>query len=289
MFDTGQAFFTVVGIVGLTLLFSTSGWGLHLHHYFIALMCYLASRGKSNCSAVARALCLGALINGLSHWGETYQIPIWTEGTGWYPPSGNVDAGAWGNDDQVILTAAERVNQSEEILLRWAFVKDLISSNCSLDPQQERSVPKPKANNIPVYQTLRAVVKGTCRLRFSVTCHTCDCGIRRYPCNFAPQQDSSIFVVEMNHIEIYRGPQRSLRFLPPAPVSSSSSSSSVFVRVGRVSPGLSRQVISATQVLALRATRTGPALTWPYASTTDDCEKATVIVQQPSSTLEGYL
>lgn len=35
---------------------------------------------------------------------ETYQIPIWTEGTGWYPPSGNVDAGAWGNDDQAGLT-----------------------------------------------------------------------------------------------------------------------------------------------------------------------------------------
>lgn len=230
-------------IVVLTLIFSTSGWGLHLHHYFIGLFCYIASRGRSTCSALSRALCSGALINGLAFWGETYEVPIWAEGAGWYPPSGNVDMSAFGNYDQVIFTAAERVNESDDILLRWAFVKDLGSSNCSLD-------------SLDV-------------------------------------QDGSIFVVEMNHIEIYRGSARSLRFQPNATRfgrGANGSATPLYVRVGRIGQGLARQVISASQVLALQyGSPSQSALTWPYDSTVDDCKKATTIFQQPEWTLDGYV
>ena len=247
-----HVFFVAVLIIVLTLIFSTSGWGLHLHHYFIALFCYVASRGSSKCSALARALCLGALINGLAFWGETYEIPIWAEGEGWYPPSGDVDMAAFGNYNQVLFTAAERVNESDNILLRWAFVKDLSASNCSLD-------------NVDV-------------------------------------QDGSIFVVEMNHIEIYRGPARSLRFQPNATrfgvaknathlgvaKNATDEERHVYVRVAQIGQGLSRRVISATQVLALRYESSQP-LTWPYALSLDDCTKATAIAQQPDWTLEGYV
>lgn len=145
------------------------------------------------------------------------------------------DDWAFGNYDQVIFTAAERVNESDDILLRWAFVKDLGSSNCSLD-------------SLDV-------------------------------------QDGSIFVVEMNHIEIYRGSARSLRFQPNATRfgrGANGSATPLYVRVGRIGQGLARQVISASQVLALQyGSPSQSALTWPYDSTVDDCKKATTIFQQP--------
>lgn len=153
-----------------------------------------------------------------------------------------VDLSAFGNYDQVIFTAAERVNESEDILLRWAFVKDLGSSNCSLD-------------SLDV-------------------------------------QESSIFVVEMNHIEIYRGSARSLRFQPNATrfKRGANSSAALYLRVGRIGQGLARQVISASQVLALHyGSPSQTALTWPYDSTADDCTKATTIFQQPEWTLDGYV
>ncbi|CAJ1437190.1 unnamed protein product [Effrenium voratum] len=225
-----QVLLFATAVVGLTLIFSTSGWGLHLHHYFIGLMGYLGSRGRSRWSAVARALCLGALINGLSHWGETYEIPIWTQGAGWYPHTGQINAGGWGHEEQVIFTAAERVNNSDQILLRWALVRDLSASNCSLSTYQA--------------------------------------------------QDSSIFVVEMNHIEIYRGPARSV--VAPLPATDGR----VFVRAGRISPGLVQQVVSATQVLGLN--RTGELLRWPYGEE-DDCSKAAALVRQPEEMLDGFI
>jgi len=221
-------------IIGLTLIFSSAGWGLHLHHYFIALLCYLGSRGRSRLTCVARALCLGAVINGLSHWGETDQIPIWTEGSGWYPPSGEISSGAWGRGEQVIFTAAEATNNADEILLRWGLYKDLGASNCSL-------------------------------------------------ATYEPEEDGTIFVVEMNHVEIYRGPGRSL----VAPLFASVSSDSIYVRVGRIATGLSRTASSASQVLALHR---GPtALAWPYGSNIDDCAKVEALTVQPEWSLDGYI
>ncbi|CAE7519573.1 unnamed protein product [Symbiodinium natans] len=220
-----------VGIILLTLVFSTSGFGLHLHHYFVALAAYFGSRGRSRVTAVARALCLGALINGLSHYGETYDLPLWYEGLGWYPPTGEVNVGAWGQGDQVIFTAAEATNVPDEVLLRWGLVRDLGASNCTegYDPD-----------------------------------------------------DGTIFVVEMNHIEIYRGPSRHLT----APLFSTVPGDTAYVRVGRVSPGLSRRVVSASQVLKLQR---GPSpLLWPYEASSDMCAKATTLAQQPD-TLDGYI
>lgn len=114
--------------------------------------------------------------------------------------------------------------------------------------------------------------------------------------------DGSIFVVEMNHIEIYRGPARSLRFQPNATrfgvaknathlgvaKNATDEERHVYVRVAQIGQGLSRRVISATQVLALRYESSQP-LTWPYALSLDDCTKATAIAQQPEWTLEGYV
>lgn len=221
----------VVGIILLTLVFSTSNFGLHLHHYFVALLAYLGSRGRSRWTAMARALCLGALINGLSHYGETYELPIWYEGLGWYPPSGNVNTGSWGDGEQVIFTAAEAANVSDEVLLRWSLVRDLSAGNCT-----EGYDPK----------------------------------------------DGTIFVVEMNHVEIYRGPDRYVT----TPIFGSMPGDTAYVRVGRVSPGLSRRVVSASQVLPLKR---GPSLLqWPYEASSDMCTKATALAQQPDA-LDAFI
>ncbi|CAE7876961.1 unnamed protein product, partial [Symbiodinium sp. KB8] len=56
-------------------------------------------------------------------------------------------------------------------------------------------------------------------------------------------KDGTIFVVEMNHVEIYRGPDRYVT----TPIFGSMPGDTAYVRVGRVSPGLSRRVVSASQ------------------------------------------
>jgi len=137
-------------MVLLTLLFSMRNWGPHFHHYFLALLGYLGSRGTSRVAALLRAFCLGAFINGLCFWGNPLSIPMWNYGNGWYPPEGSIRAGAQGLEGASVLwTAAEAVRAavstngtqiygSGGVRLSWALDRD-VSRNCSLPVELNES------------------------------------------------------------------------------------------------------------------------------------------------------
>jgi len=226
----GSTCIAAVLVVLLTLLFSLAGWGLHLHHYFLGLLGYLGARGNSRPATLTRALCLGVLINGLSHWGDTPGIPIWSEGSGWYPPQGNIDTDAQGVDgNQVVFIAADGRMNGSEVLLKWALMKDLRASNCSDPPEfLNGSIGEP------------------------------------------------VFVLEMNHIEIYRGGSRSLASKLPGP------GGRHFFRVGLLSSGLARSAVTVSRVLAF-------PLAVPYTTSLNACARAKVLTNQPSSALDGYI
>jgi hypothetical protein len=72
----------ILAVVMLSLLFATSNFSFHLHHYFFGLMGCLFFRGNSRIAAVMRALCLGSFINGIAFWGFADNLPIWSHSPG---------------------------------------------------------------------------------------------------------------------------------------------------------------------------------------------------------------
>merc|ERR1712083_1169807 len=78
--------------------------------------------------------------------------------------------------------------------------------------------------------------------------------------------DLQLFVLEMNHVEVYRGPETShIVSLPP------SDSGRYFFRVGRLNVGLSSGVLDASLVLPVRSSV--PVLDFPYNATADVCDR----------------
>ncbi|CAK0893888.1 unnamed protein product [Prorocentrum cordatum] len=221
----------VIATVLLTLLFSTQDYGIHLHHYFVGLLGYLAARGPSRTAAVVRALSLGAFINGMARWGEPAGIPIWSVGAGRYPTAGTVDTSSLGA--AVLWTDVGAVAEERAVRLSWAPADEVDGSSCS-----------------------------------------------------AAGEEGPQVVVEMNHVEVYRGHDRSQVFpLPQAPASGEEPY--YYFRVGVVSTGIASGVSSASRVLAVRA---GDEPVGPYYNeTATACERLWLLQHQPPSSLRGYL
>jgi hypothetical protein len=225
----------VIAIVLLTLLFSTQNYGIHLHHYFIGLVGYLAARGPSRTAAVVRALSLGAFINGMARWGEPTGIPIWS----FDPIAETVATSAAG--DSIQWTDVNALVHERAVRLWWAPASEIEEGNCSVAGEEGPQV-----------------------------------------------------VVEMNHMEVYRGHSRSQVFPLPQPPTSGEEPYYYF-RVGLVSTGASSGVASASQVLAVKAGDQPVDLWWgdpdleldlPWAGA---CERRQLLQNQPAFSLQGYL
>mmetsp|Transcript_5927 Transcript_5927/g.18357 ORF Transcript_5927/g.18357 Transcript_5927/m.18357 type:complete len:374 (-) Transcript_5927:51-1172(-) len=102
-----------------------------------------------------------------------------------------------------------------------------------------------------------------------------------------PAAGSPVYVVEMNHVEVYRGPHRSISVRLPA-AGPGNPAGRFFFRVGVVSKGLLRGVASASNVLAVRAGH--PPVDLYYNETSANaCERAYYLLNQPASSLAGYV
>lgn len=223
----------------LSLIFSTVDWGLHLHHYFTSLIGYLFARGRSRPAMIFRAFCLGALVDGICRWGQPQNLPIWSEGSGWLPDTGEIDAAsrAAKRDMMVLWTGVDLHASNREVTLSWSLLGDL----------RERCLNQSRATN----------------------------------------ETAPVFVVEMNHIEVYRGPNLSWTFAFPPSVLSSTASRHVYFRVGTVERGMSRGVASASKVLAVNAS--WPPVEFYYSASADICDRVVALQNQPRWSLDYFI
>lgn len=93
-------------------------------------------------------------------------------------------------------------------------------------------------------------------------------------------------VVEMNHVEVYRGKGRSQIFPLPRPPPSGEEPYYYF-RVGMVNTGIASGVASASGVLAVKA-GDEPVDSY-YNQSAGACERLWLLQDQPASSLRGYL
>eukprot|EP00928_Gymnodinium_smaydae_P011236 TRINITY_DN14172_c0_g3_i1.p1 TRINITY_DN14172_c0_g3~~TRINITY_DN14172_c0_g3_i1.p1 ORF type:complete len:650 (+),score=78.42 TRINITY_DN14172_c0_g3_i1:65-2014(+) len=153
-----RVFLGLVAISLISLLFATRGYGLHLHHYFIALLGYLGSRGNSIVARGVRAFCLGAVITGLVFWVGLHHMSLWEYGPGWFPSPGRIETGASGLLDRPVWTNVRWLAPSDTVELSWALETDL-STSCEDPSEAERArraatgaVFIVEMNHITVYQ-----------------------------------------------------------------------------------------------------------------------------------------
>jgi hypothetical protein len=219
----------VIAIVLFTLLFSTQNYGIHLHHYFVGLVGYLAARGPSRTAAVVRALSLGAFINGMARWGEPTGIPIWS-----LDPITETVATSGPTGDSIQWTDVNALVHKRAVQLWWAPASEIEEGNCSVAGEEGPQV-----------------------------------------------------VVEMNHVEVYRGHKRSQVFPLPQWPPTSGEEPYYYFRVGLVSTGPSTSgVASASQVLAVKA---GDQPVDMWRNETGACDRRRLLQNQPASSLRGYL
>mmetsp|Transcript_145661 Transcript_145661/g.369646 ORF Transcript_145661/g.369646 Transcript_145661/m.369646 type:complete len:731 (-) Transcript_145661:35-2227(-) len=239
----------------ITILITPAGCNLHLHHYFVGLMGWLAARGNSRAAMVARALSLGAIINGICLFGI---LPMWDVGHGWYPTNAVIDSGSAGTSVQWTGVEAGRVDANgtaTELHLSWALVRGLDTNGCSGGPRSDL-----------VANDLNSSVLDANDWN---------------PWAQAPAA-SPRFVLEMNHVEVYRGASTSFTVpLPP------SDSGRYFFRVGRLRAGWSGGVDDASLVLPVRSAE--PLFDFPYNATADVCERMRMLQARPVSSLSGYI
>eukprot|EP00927_Polykrikos_kofoidii_P078718 TRINITY_DN75533_c0_g1_i1.p1 TRINITY_DN75533_c0_g1~~TRINITY_DN75533_c0_g1_i1.p1 ORF type:complete len:661 (-),score=36.56 TRINITY_DN75533_c0_g1_i1:3-1985(-) len=97
--------------------------------------------------------------------------------------------------------------------------------------------------------------------------------------------EGSVFVVEMNHVEVYRGSNRSWTFRFP---STSRDARRFYFKVGEVQTSfLTSAVVSSTPVLPVRTL-------WPPVENYPDpganaCERAAAFLRQPTSSVENFV
>jgi len=111
-------------------------------------------------------------------------------------------------------------------------------------------------------------------------------------CDNPPQATGDaapVYVVEMNHVEVYRGHSTSWTFaLPPAILTGNGNvSGHAYFRVGAVNRGANTGISSASRVLAVRSS-TPPTEVY-YNSSADACQRASVLQGQPPSSLAGFI
>lgn len=103
----------------------------------------------------------------------------------------------------------------------------------------------------------------------------------------APVADDEVYVVEMNHVEVYRGKNTSWTFPFPPPTLNNQFHRKVYFRVGTVSRSSSIGVISVSTVLAVQPAF--PPTQVYYNSSVDVCDRAVLLQSQPVESLKGFI
>lgn len=93
------------------------------------------------------------------------------------------------------------------------------------------------------------------------------------------EDDPSMYILEMNHLEVYRGRGRKVTVTLP-------SDARYFFRVGRMEAAWGNGVASMTPILAVTASDQPTAKY--YNDSADICNRAEVLLHQPLSSLDGF-
>jgi len=183
-----------LAVVLLSVLFATSDFSFHLHHYFLGLLGCLFFRGNSRIAAMMRAIFLGSFLNGIAIWGYADNLPIWShipaDGKGltpwresslpnytaFAPPEGGPPA--WtqftGSDSNMTLTISWTHASSLNLNLpRWDWCERLEGER-SMSAYGPGRVWVLEMNNIEIYRGRSH------SMSFNISALTSPCGPGRY-------------------------------------------------------------------------------------------------------------